>query len=74
MTQIVEAVYENGMLRPVTPIAGLRERQHVQISIESEKPPHPLLKHCGTVSDKDTAEIQRIIEDEFEKVDPNDWK
>jgi len=74
MKQTFEAIFEKGILRPLTPLAGLKEQQRVWISVESETPPHPLLKHCGTVSDEDSAEILKIIEDEFKKVDPNDWK
>jgi predicted DNA-binding antitoxin AbrB/MazE fold protein len=74
MTQIVEAVYENGLLRPVTPLTGLHEHQRVQVAIEATKAPHPLLKHCGTLPDEDAREIEKIIEEEFEKVDPDLWK
>jgi predicted DNA-binding antitoxin AbrB/MazE fold protein len=73
MVRIVEAIYENGVLQPIAPLTGLQEHQRVWVTIESEKAPHPLLKHCGTVSDEDTREIQKIIE-EFGKVDPDDWK
>lgn len=72
--QKIEAIYEKGILRPLSPLTGLKENQHVQVEVETQKPPHPLLKHCGTVSDEDTAEIMKIIEDEFGKVDPDDWK
>jgi predicted DNA-binding antitoxin AbrB/MazE fold protein len=36
MTTTIEAVYENGILRPLTPLA-LPEGQHVQVSVESEE-------------------------------------
>ena len=35
---------------------------------------HPLLKYCGTVSDEDTKEIEKIIDEQFERVNPDDWK
>jgi len=74
MTTTIEAIYENGMLRPLVPIQGLTEHEKVRVSIVSGAAPHPLLKHCGTVPDDDTREIEKIIAEEFEKVDPNDWK
>jgi predicted DNA-binding antitoxin AbrB/MazE fold protein len=74
MTTTIEAVYENGVLRPLVPIAGLNEHEKVRVSIQTGMAPHPLLKYCGTISDEDTREIEKIIADEFEKVDPNDWK
>jgi predicted DNA-binding antitoxin AbrB/MazE fold protein len=76
MTQTFEAIYENGLLRPLAPLE-IAEHAKVRVSIvdETETPTtHPLLKYCGTVSDEDTAEIQKIIEVEFEKVDPDEWK
>ncbi|HVT80879.1 MAG TPA: antitoxin family protein [Phycisphaerae bacterium] len=74
MTQMIDAIYEDGVLKPITPLTGIREHQHVRLAIESDKSPHPLLKHCGTLPDEDAREIKKIIEEEFEKVDPNDWK
>jgi predicted DNA-binding antitoxin AbrB/MazE fold protein len=68
MTRTIEAIYENGILRPVAPIEGLEEHARVRVSIEEEKSVQNLLKACGTVSDEDTLEIQRIIEQEFEQV------
>jgi predicted DNA-binding antitoxin AbrB/MazE fold protein len=39
MTQICEAVYENGIFRPVVPVApSLVEGQHVRPVVETETP------------------------------------
>jgi predicted DNA-binding antitoxin AbrB/MazE fold protein len=73
MSQTFEAIFENGVLRPLTAL-GIAEHSKVRVCIEGDAEPHPLLKYCGTVSDEDTAEIQKIIDDEYEKVDPDDWK
>ena len=40
MTTIIEAVYEKGMLRPLTPLA-LSEGQRVQVSLAAEEPMPP---------------------------------
>ena len=34
VTHHIEAVYEHGLLRPLTPIAGLSERAHVMVTVE----------------------------------------
>ena len=39
MAEIVTAVYENGMLRPLQPL-NLRERQTVRLQIMPEEPQH----------------------------------
>ena len=37
MTEIITAIYENGVLRPLRPL-NLKERQRVQVSVVSEPP------------------------------------
>lgn len=74
MTKTIEAVYEKGILRPLSPIKGLRSRQKVNITLEiTLKKKHPLAGLCGTLPDEDAAEMLKVIEDEFEKVDMSEW-
>jgi len=74
MPKTIEAIYENGVLRPLTPIKGLKRHQRVAITVEkSSKTKHQLEGLCGILPDKDAAEMLKIIEDEFEKVDINEW-
>ena len=72
--QTVEAVYEKGVFRPLEPLEGFAEQSKVKITIEREEiPPHPLLQFAGILSDEEAAELQYIIEEEFERIDPNAW-
>jgi predicted DNA-binding antitoxin AbrB/MazE fold protein len=72
--QTVEAVYENGILRPLQVLADLAEHSKVRITIEyEENPPHPLLQFAGILSDEETAELQSMIAREFEQIDLNGW-
>ena len=72
--QRVEAIYENGILRPLKALEGFPERCKVKITIESEETaPHPLLQFAGILSDEEAADLQRIIVDEFERIEPNAW-
>jgi predicted DNA-binding antitoxin AbrB/MazE fold protein len=74
MTKTIEAVYEEGILRPLSPIRGLRRHQKVRITLETSlKPKHPLAGLSGTLPDKDAAEMLKVIGDEFEKVDMSEW-
>lgn len=74
MHKTIEAVYENGMFRPVLPIKGLRKHQRVNLTIETSlKGKHPLHELCGTLPDEDAAEMLNIVKEEFEKVDVNEW-
>ena len=78
--QTVDAVYENGVLRPLTPLQGVPEHGAVRItvtatvSIESDEAAHPLAPCVGILPNEDADEMRRAIEREFEGVDPNEWK
>lgn len=74
MHKTIEAVYEDGMFRPVLPVKGLRKHQRVNITIETSlKKKHPLHELSGILPDEDAAEMLKIVKDEFEKVDINEW-
>lgn len=63
--QTIEAVYENGVLRPLQTLVGLAERSKVKITIEyQEMPTHPLLQFAGILSDEEAAELQSVCGDE----------
>lgn len=72
--QTVEAIYENGVLRPLKALEGFPERCKVKITIESEETvAHPLQRFAGILSDEEAADLRRVIEDEFERIGPNAW-
>jgi len=73
-SQTVEAVYEHGVLRPLKALEGFAEHSNVQITIQHEEiTPHPLSRFAGILNDDEAAELRRIIEDEFERIDLNAW-
>lgn len=68
MTQIIEAIYEDGVLRPLQPLKDIEEHSKVKIIIETEtQPRHPLADCIGILPDEDAREMRRIIEEEFEE-------
>jgi predicted DNA-binding antitoxin AbrB/MazE fold protein len=74
MPKTIEAIYEEGVFRPLSAVNGLKRHQKVFITLEKPiKKKHPLSALCGTLPDKDAAEMLKIIEDEFEKVDMSEW-
>jgi len=75
MLRTIEAIYEQGVLRPLEPLEGLEEHCRVKVTVEVTEPaPHPLAECIGILPDEDAEEMQRIIGDEFEKVDLRDWE
>lgn len=74
MTQTIEAIYENGVLRPLKPLKNLKEHSRVKVTIETEEmAKHPLAECIGILPDEDAAEMRRIIDEEFERVDEREW-
>lgn len=79
----IRAVYEDGVFRPLHPVAGLHERQEVSITLESglhEKITPPLVtdpaerqriweSFAGSLSDEEGEKMIRDIEGEFERLE-----
>jgi len=74
MVRNVEAIYENGVLRPLTPLRGLAEHTRLHLSITESAGPHPLEGSIGVISDEDAAQMKKAIEEAFEKVEPDEWR
>jgi predicted DNA-binding antitoxin AbrB/MazE fold protein len=75
MSQTVEAIYENGVLRLIRPLEGVAEHSTVKVTVETGQPPRHTLAGCiGTLSGEDASEMIHIIEDEFEKVNLDEWQ
>lgn len=75
MTKTIHAIYEHGVLRPLNQIEGLEENTEVEVTISTEKRgTHPILKFAGILSNKEADEMMKVIEDEFEKVNLDEWQ
>ena len=75
MTQVIEAIYENGVLRPTEPLEGIREHERVTLSVSAPRATKPSILDCfGIMPDEDAEEMRRIIEAEFDQIDPDEWK
>ncbi|HWR59893.1 MAG TPA: antitoxin family protein [Thermodesulfovibrionales bacterium] len=74
MSKTIEAVYEDGVFRPLSQVKGLKKHQKVSITLQKPiRKKHPLEGLCGILPDKDAAEMLKAVEEEFEKVDINEW-
>jgi len=72
MSQLIEVIYEDDVLKPITPIKGLRKKQKALIIIcpHADKPGLDSL--IGTLSPVEAEEMQNQIEKEFKKIE-GDW-
>jgi predicted DNA-binding antitoxin AbrB/MazE fold protein len=73
VNETIEAIYENGVFRPTQPVTGLPEHARVRVTVLSPQNTAPWADCVGIMPDEDAREIRRIIDEEFETVDPNDW-
>lgn len=68
MTIVIEATYEDGVLKPLEPLP-LKEHEKVRISVHSER--SPLMEAYGIMGFKGTAEeLERFaLDPEFDGLD-----
>jgi predicted DNA-binding antitoxin AbrB/MazE fold protein len=66
MTRTVQAIYKDGILRPIEPLEGIAENCRVTVTVEvEEKTAHPLAGCVGILPDEDADEMRCIIDAEF---------
>lgn len=74
MTKTVEAVYENGVFRPLKRPEGIAEHRQVTLAVTAEEKPFSLADLAGRMSPDDAEEMRGIVEHEFERVNPREWQ
>jgi len=74
MTKTVEAVYENGVFRPLKRPEGIAEHRQVTLTVTAEEQTSSLADLAGRISPDDAEEMRRIVEHEFELVNPREWQ
>lgn len=74
MQRTIEAIYSNGVLRPLAPVDFLDENGRVTLTVTVPDGERPLAGWVGGLSDADAKEMLRVIDAEFEQVNPDEWK
>jgi predicted DNA-binding antitoxin AbrB/MazE fold protein len=75
MTKTVDAVFAGGVFRPIQAVEGLPENARVRLTVVGEQPTgRPFEGWVGTLPDDEAREMIQVIEEEFERVDPDEWK
>ena len=72
MKETLQAVFENGVFRPLQRPKGVSEHREVTLTVMVEDPPSSLANFWGGVSADDASEMREIIEREFERVDASE--
>ena len=74
MQKTIEAIYENGVLRPVEPLDWLEDKRQVTVTVTTADPQGSLKDWVGGISDEDAKIMRKVIDEEFGQVNPDDWK
>ena len=74
MTRTLEAVFENGVFRPLTRPEGIAEHGRVMLTVTAEERTSSLADLGGRISPDDAEEMRAIVEREFERVDLREWQ
>jgi predicted DNA-binding antitoxin AbrB/MazE fold protein len=74
MKETLEAVYENGVFRPLTRPEGIAEHRQVTLTVSAEEKPSSFADLAGRISPEDAEEMREIVEREFERVEPREWQ
>jgi predicted DNA-binding antitoxin AbrB/MazE fold protein len=74
MTTKLEAVYENGVFRPLTRPEGIAEHGRVTLTVTADEDPASLADLAGRISADDAQEMRAVVEREFERVDLREWQ
>lgn len=74
----IEATYENGVFRP-TESVSMPAGTKVRVLVESDEELIARMKarypnSFGIITPEEGDEMMRIIDEEFGKVDPNEWR
>jgi len=70
----VQAVYENGVFRPLKRPEGIAEHRQVTLTVTAEEQPSSLADLAGRISADDAEDMRRIVDREFERVDLREWQ
>lgn len=74
MSQTISAVYKGGHFIPLIPLYDFKDNQPVELRIKShQKKEHPLMRFVGIMNDEEATELSNIIEEEFKKVNADEW-
>ncbi len=71
-TQTIEAIYEDKVLKPVKPLKGIMEHENVVVTVRPRPVKKSLREVAGTLTHKEAKEMQKLIDEEFEKVE-GEW-
>ncbi|MGQ9630271.1 MAG: antitoxin family protein [bacterium] len=72
MARMVEVIYEDDVLKPLTPIEGLEEHEKTWVILCPRPEKKALHELVGTLTHEEAEEMQGLIDEEFERIE-GEW-
>ena len=72
MSRMLEVIYEDNVLKPLTPIEGLQEHERVVVILCPHTGKEGLRKLAGTLTHEEADAMRKVINEEFEKIE-GEW-
>jgi len=72
MPRTIEAIYEDNVLKPLTPIEGLQEHERVVVVLCHRPAKEALRELAGTLTHEEAEAMQKLIDEEFERIE-GEW-
>lgn len=72
MTKMIEVIYEDEVLKPLAPVEGLKKHDKTWVILCPRPDKEALQKLAGTLTHKEAEDMQKLIDEEFEKIE-GEW-
>jgi predicted DNA-binding antitoxin AbrB/MazE fold protein len=72
MTKAIEVVYEDNVFKPLERVYGLKEHERILVILSSKPVKKGLSDVVGTLTHKEARAMQKLIDEEFEKIE-GEW-
>jgi predicted DNA-binding antitoxin AbrB/MazE fold protein len=72
MTRTVDVIYEDNVLKPLTPLEGLQEHERVVVILCPRSRKEGLRELVGTLTHEEAEAMQKVIDEEFGKIE-GEW-
>jgi len=69
MSKGIEVIYQDDVLKPLTPIEGLKKNERTWIIICSNAHKTELRKLVRTLTHEEAKEMRKTIDEEFERIE-----
>ena len=70
--QVLEVIFEDGVLKPIGAIRVLNEHERATVYLYPKVPSKNIAALHGTLSKEDADQMEKIIEQEFERIE-GEW-